>query len=210
MLTGTSRIWRGKERMAENIAVSPRLTTIAADDDSLLAAIAAGNAAAFAELMQRHGDRAFSLALRVTGRRDSAEDVVQDAFIQVWTRAADWQTGRAKFSTWLYRVIVNRCLDLKRRPVSANIEAVAEPIDPAADALTLLERSEQQVALAAAIADLPERQRSAIALTYTTGLKNAAAAEVMEMSVKAFEALLVRAKRNLRSRLSGDDIGAAE
>jgi RNA polymerase sigma-70 factor (ECF subfamily) len=196
--------------MAENIAVSPRLTTIAADDDSLLAAIAAGNAAAFAELMQRHGDRAFSLALRVTGRRDSAEDVVQDAFIQVWTRAADWQTGRAKFSTWLYRVIVNRCLDLKRRPVSANIEAVAEPIDPAADALTLLERSEQQVALAAAIADLPERQRSAIALTYTTGLKNAAAAEVMEMSVKAFEALLVRAKRNLRSRLSGDDIGAAE
>jgi RNA polymerase sigma-70 factor (ECF subfamily) len=193
--------------MAENIAVSPRLTTIAADDDSQLAAIAAGNAAAFAELMQRHGDRAFSLALRVTGRRDAAEDVVQDAFIQVWTRAGDWQTGRAKFSTWLYRVIVNRCLDLKRRPVSANIDSVAEPIDPTADALTLIERSEQQQALAQAIAALPERQRSAIALTYTTGLKNAAAAEVMEMSVKAFEALLVRAKRSLRSQLTGESLG---
>ncbi|HEX9446979.1 MAG TPA: sigma-70 family RNA polymerase sigma factor [Dongiaceae bacterium] len=196
--------------MAENIAVSPRLTTIAADDDSLLAAIAAGNAAAFSELMQRHGDRAFSLAFRITGRRGDAEDVVQDAFIQVWTRAGDWQTGRAKFSTWLYRVIVNRCLDLKRKPVSANIEAIAEPIDPAADALTLIERSQQQEALVKAIAALPERQRTAIALTYTTGLKNAAAAEVMEMSVKAFEALLVRAKRSLRAQLTGEDIGSLD
>jgi RNA polymerase sigma-70 factor (ECF subfamily) len=191
--------------MADNIAVSPRLTTIAADDDSLLAAIAAGNAAAFSELMQRHGDRAFSLAFRITGRRGDAEDVVQDAFIQVWTRARDWQTGRAKFSTWLYRVIVNRCLDLKRKPVTANIEAIAEPIDPSADALELLERAQQQKALAEAIAALPERQRAAIALTYTTGLKNAAAATVMDMSVKAFEALLVRAKRNLRAQLSGEE-----
>jgi RNA polymerase sigma-70 factor (ECF subfamily) len=191
--------------MADNIAVSPRLTPITADDDSLLAAIAAGDATAFSALMQRHSDRAFSLAFRITGRRGDAEDVVQDAFIQVWTRARDWQAGRAKFSTWLYRVIVNRCLDLKRKPVSANIEAIEEPMDPSADALTLIERTQQQEALAKAVAALPERQRAAIALTYTTGLKNAAAAAVMEMSVKAFEALLVRAKRSLRTQLTGEE-----
>jgi RNA polymerase sigma-70 factor (ECF subfamily) len=195
--------------MADDIAVSPRLTTITADDDSLLAAIAAGDATAFSTLMQRHGDRAFSLAFRVTGRRGDAEDVVQDAFIQVWTRAKDWQPGRAKFSTWLYRVIVNRCLDLKRKPVSADIDAIEEPMDPGADALTMIERSQQQAALAKAVADLPERQRAAIALTYTTGLKNAAAAAVMEMSVKAFEALLVRAKRSLRLQL-GEEEGATD
>ena len=208
MTAYASRIWHGKVGMAENIAVSPRLATITADDDSLLAAIAAGDAAAFSELMKRHGDRAFSLAFRITGRRGDAEDVVQDAFIQVWTRARDWQSGRAKFSTWLYRVIVNRCLDLKRKPVSANIDAVEEPIDPTADALTVMERVEQQEALAKAVAGLPERQRAAIALTYTTGLKNAAAAAVMEMSVKAFEALLVRAKRSLRAQLAGEEVAA--
>ena len=107
------------------------------------------------------------------------------AFIQVWTRARDWQPGRAKFSTWLYRVIVNRCLDLKRKPVAADIDAVEEPVDPTADALTMIERSEQQQALAKAVADLPERQRAAIALTYTTGLKNAAAAAVIRPIIAA-------------------------
>ena len=105
-------------------------------------------------------------------------------------------------------MIVNRCLDLKRKPVSANIDAVEEPIDPTADALTVMERVEQQEALAKAVAGLPERQRAAIALTYTTGLKNAAAAAVMEMSVKAFEALLVRAKRSLRAQLAGEEVAA--
>lgn len=203
MTACANMIWRGRERMAEEAAVSTRLTTIGADDDSLLAAIAAGDATAFSELMKRHGERAFSLAFRITGRRGDAEDVVQDAFVQVWTRARDWQSGRAKFSTWLYRVVVNRCLDLKRKPVSANIEAVEEPMDPGANALEMIEKSQQQRALEQAIAALPERQRAAIALTYTTGLKNAAAAAAMDMSVKAFEALLVRAKRSLRAQLSG-------
>lgn len=203
MATCVSPFWRGKEQMADPVAVSPRLTPITADDDSLLAAIAAGDTAAFSELMKRHSDRAFSLAFRITGRRGDAEDVVQDAFIQVWTRARAWQSGRAKFSTWLYRVIVNRCVDLKRKPASANLDTVEEPIDPAADVLTTIERAEQQEALTKAIASLPERQRAAIALTYTTGLKNAAAAAVMELSIKAFEALLVRAKHNLRAQLSG-------
>lgn len=203
MILCANNMWRGRERMAEEAAVSARLTPITADDDRLLAAIAAGDSAAFGELMRRHGDRAFSLAFRITGRRGDAEDVVQDAFIQVWTRARDWQAGRAKFSTWLYRVIVNRCLDLKRKPVSANIEAIEEPMDPGADALEMIEKSQQQMALAKAVAELPERQRAAIALTYTTGLKNAAAAAAMDMSVKAFEALLVRAKRSLRAQLAG-------
>ncbi len=195
--------------MTDEGAVSHRLTSIVPDDDTLLAAIAGGDAAAFRQLMSRHTDRAFSLAFRITGRRGDAEDVVQDAFLQVWTRARDWQAGRAKFSTWLYRVVVNRCLDLKRRPTTADIEAIEEPADPGIDVVSRIEASQQQVALMAAVAALPERQRAAIALTYTTGLKNAAAAEAMNMSVKAFEGLLVRAKRTLRERLAAGDSDVA-
>jgi RNA polymerase sigma-70 factor (ECF subfamily) len=194
--------------MVDELAAGAASETAGADDDALLAAIAGGDQSAFAELMSRHAGRAYSLAFRMIGRRGDAEDVVQDAFLQVWTRAAQWQAGRAKFSTWLYRVVVNRCLDLKRRPTTTDIAAIEEPADPTADALQDLENAQRNAALAAAIAKLPERQRAAIALTYTTGLKNAAAAAVMDMSVKAFEGLLVRAKRSLRDQLVTEDGGA--
>jgi RNA polymerase sigma-70 factor (ECF subfamily) len=191
--------------MADEVAAGARLTSTVLDDDALLAAIAGGDQSAFAQLMSRHASRAYSLAFRILGRRGDAEDVVQDAFLQVWTRASQWQAGRAKFSTWLYRVVVNRCLDLKRRPTTTDITAIEEPADPKGDALQDMEAAQRNAALAAAVANLPERQRAAIALTYTTGLKNAAAAAVMEMSVKAFEGLLVRAKRTLRDQLAATD-----
>ena len=82
-------------------------------------------------------------------------------------------------------------------------DVVDEIGDDRPDALAGIEAVERQRRLAAAITALPERQRAAVALTYTTGLANAAAAEVMEISVKAFESLLVRAKKELRQELSG-------
>lgn len=172
-------------------------------DDALLRRVAAGDRTAFGLLMRRHVDRAHALAYRIAGNRSDAEDVVQDTFLKVWTKAALWRPGTAQFSTWLYRVVFNRCLDLKRRPRSDSLDVVEEIGDDRPDALDGIEAVERQRRLAAAIAALPERQRAAVALTYTTGLANAAAAEVMEISVKAFESLLVRAKKELRRELSG-------
>ena len=181
-----------RELMAEN------------SDDGLLALVAEGDRRAFAQLMDRHIDRAHGLAKRVLGNRSDAEDVVQDAFMKVWQKAGQWEPGRAQFSTWLYRVVVNRCLDLKRKPVNAALDNVAEQSDDRPDAYEDIEARERQATIAKAVADLPERQRTAIALSYTAGMSNAQAAETMEISVKAFESLLVRAKRELRGRLSGD------
>jgi RNA polymerase sigma-70 factor (ECF subfamily) len=190
--------------MNGDATVSNRLISVVSDDDALLAAIAGGDSAAFAQLMSRHAERAYSLAFRITGRRGDAQDVVQDAFLQVWTRARDWQPGRAKFSTWLYRVIVNRCLDLKRKPKATGLDQIEEQSDDRPDALSDMAARERQARIAAAVAELPERQRAAIALSYTAGLSNSAAAESLQISVKAFESLLVRAKRELRERLAGD------
>jgi len=182
----------------------PRTISAEESDDGLLAYIANGDRRAFALLMDRHLDRAASLARRVLNNRSDAEDVVQDAFLKVWQKAAQWQPGRAQFSTWLYRVVVNRCLDLKRKPVNAALDNVAEQSDDRPDAYEDIVARQRQAKIAGAVADLPERQRTAIALSYTAGLSNAEAAASMDISVKAFESLLVRAKRELRGRLAGD------
>lgn len=172
-------------------------------DAELLRATAAGDRAAFDRLSRRHLDRAYGVALRMTGSKADAEDVTQDVFLRLWLRPELWQPGQAQFSTWLYRVVVNRCLDLKRRPKGTDLEAVDEPQDPNANAEDELVEAERGRALEAAVARLPERQRAAIVLTYTAGLRNAEAASAMDISVKAFEALLVRAKRELRDDLAG-------
>ncbi|HXV28996.1 MAG TPA: RNA polymerase sigma factor [Sinorhizobium sp.] len=173
------------------------------DDAQLLRAVADGDRAAFNRLSRRHLDRAFGVALRMTGNRADAEDVVQEVFLRLWQRPEAWRPGQAQFSTWLYRVVVNRCLDLKRRPKGAALDAIEEPQDPKPSAESGLVDAARDKALKDAMAKLPERQRAALTLTYTAGLKNAEAASALEISVKALEALLVRAKRELRDALAG-------
>ena len=194
------------QEMALTIAVGTRSVQAAElvdGDAELLQAIAGGDRSAFDRLSRRHLDRAYGVALRMTGSRADAQDVVQDVFLRLWQRPDAWRPGQAQFSTWLYRVVVNRCLDLKRRPKGTDLDSVEEPQDPDANAEDSLLDAERSRALDSAVSQLPERQREAIVLTYTAGLRNAEAASAMEISVKAFEALLVRAKRELRDYLTG-------
>ena len=194
------------QEMALTIAVGTRSVQAAElvdGDAELLRAVAGGDRAAFDRLSRRHLDRAYGVALRMTGSRADAQDVVQDVFLRLWQRPDAWRPGQAQFSTWLYRVVVNRCLDLKRRPKGTDLDSVEEPQAPDANAEDSLLDAERSRALDNAVNQLPERQRAAIVLTYTAGLRNAEAASAMDISVKAFEALLVRAKRELRDFLAG-------
>ena len=194
------------QEMALTVAVGTRSVQAAElvdGDAELLQAIAGGDRSAFDRLSRRHLDRAYGVALRMTGSRADAQDVVQDVFLRLWQRPDAWRPGQAQFSTWLYRVVVNRCLDLKRRPKGTDLDSVEEPQDPDANAEDSLLDAERSRALDSAVNQLPERQKAAIVLTYTAGLRNAEAASAMDISVKAFEALLVRAKRELRDFLAG-------
>ena len=194
------------QEMSFTIAVGTRSVQAAElvdGDAELLRAVAGGDRAAFDRLSRRHLDRAYGVALRMTGSRADAQDVVQDVFLRLWQRPDAWRPGQAQFSTWLYRVVVNRCLDLKRRPKGTDLDSVEEPQAPDANAEDSLLDAERSRALDDAVNHLPERQRAAIVLTYTAGLRNAEAASAMDISVKAFEALLVRAKRELRDFLAG-------
>ena len=152
-------------------------------------------------LSERHVDRAFRVALLLLGSRAEAEDVVQEAFLRTWARAGEWRAGAARFSTWLHRVLVNLCLDRKRRPAHAPLDRELPVADtrPNAEAEVLAAERERDVA--AAIAALPERQRAAVSLIYAGGFSNADAAESLGISVGALEQLLVRARRALRREL---------
>jgi RNA polymerase sigma-70 factor (ECF subfamily) len=178
------------------------------DDDDLMARIAAGDHAAFTALVGRHLDRVLAVAQRVLGERAEAEDVAQEALLRVWRLADRWRPGEARISTWLYRVAVNLCLDRKRRPQPAPLEAAGDPADPAPDAFARLYRDEAAALVAAEIAKLPERQRAALALSYYEDLSNTEAAEILQVSVGALESLLVRARRTLAERL-GPALGPA-
>nr|WP_298686445.1 RNA polymerase sigma factor [uncultured Dongia sp.] len=175
------------------------------EDDRLMSGIAAGDRSAFAQLRERHLNRVFSLAFRVTGSRADAEDAAQEAFTRAWRKAASWQPGEAKFSTWLYRVTMNLCIDARRKPRADQLDPDLPVIDPTPGAEAQLLAQEQEGRVRAAMAALPERQREAMSLCYTLGLSNAEAAATMEISVKAYESLLVRAKRDIRARLEGTE-----
>lgn len=175
-------------------------------DEELMARVAGGDEPAFRLLSRRHLRRALALARRVSGNDADAEEIVQEALLRVWINAPRWRPTAA-FRTWFYRVVVNLCLNRRRRKPFAALEEAGDPVDPAPDAAAALERRQTDGLVAAAVAALPERQRAAIVLTYHDGLSNAETADVLETSVSSVETLLVRAKRALRAALGGKRSG---
>lgn len=170
-------------------------------DDALMRRAGQGDAAAFTLLVSAHARRTAGLAARFMGGRAEAEEIVQEAFTRLWLKAPDWQPDGAQVSTWLHRVVVNLCIDRKRRPRAETLDSAVEIEDPAphGDALVLAAQRRQRVR--AAVDLLPERQRSALMLCHFEEMSNVEAAEILEIGVGALESLLVRARRALRDSL---------
>jgi RNA polymerase sigma-70 factor (ECF subfamily) len=171
-------------------------------DEALMAKVARGDEVAFRQLSRRHVPAMVGLARRVLGNAADAEDIVQEAMLRVWTHAPRWQP-LAAFRTWLTRIVVNLCLDRKRRKPWVDLDAAGEIADPTPSVPEVAEQNERERALAAAIGELPDRQRTAIVLTYSEGMTNAQVAEVLDTSVSAVETLLIRGKKSLRAKLGG-------
>lgn len=173
-------------------------------DESLLARSAKGDRQASALLINRHSPRVLSLAQRMLGTREDAEDVSQEVFIKVFEQAGNWVQGEAKFTTWLHRVTLNKCYDRLRKKRETGM---AEPPDmedetlgPAGQMLA----QQRANRLKEVIAELPERQRAALMLSHYEELSNTETAEILEISVEAVESLLSRARRALRNALAAE------
>ena len=150
-------------------------------DDDLIAAIGRRDPTALVALYDRHGRLAFALAYRVLGDAGAAEEVVQDAFLLVWRRAASFDAARGSARAWVLTIVRNRAIDARRRRVGRRHEVLG--LEVAEEALAVpgvwgevvlgLERDEVRAAVEA----LPEEQRRAIELAYFEGLTHREIAE---------------------------------
>ena len=182
------------------------------DDRALLSRHVAGDREAFAELVRRHQDRLWRVALRTLGSQDDAADAVQDAFLSAYRAAAGFR-GESAVTTWLHRIVVNACLDQARRrqarPTSP-LEGSAAADRPAPD---LLGSRETAAEILAALRRLPVEQAAAIVLVDVEGYPVADVAEILEVPVGTVKSRCARGRARLAETLlhlgPGGEIPAA-
>lgn len=142
-------------------------------DIKLLHAIARRDEAALASLYDRYRLILFGLLVRILGSREEAEDVLQEVFIQVWRRAADFDERRGRPFTWLVTLARSRAIDRLRQLSARERLAVASAQDAPAEASDAVQdayRAEQKEIVAAALGQIPEEQRQTLMLAYFEGL----------------------------------------
>ena len=176
-------------------------------DDALMRRVAVRDAAAFRLLVERHSVRPYRLAWRMLGDSTEAEDVAQEALLRLWQNAENWRGDGPGVGAWLTRVSSNLCLDRLRKRKRMYDGEAPDRVDEAPLADVVIAGEQERARVIRALDLLPERQRAAVVLTYYEELANAEAAQILDMNIKAFESLLLRARRALREILveTGDD-----
>jgi RNA polymerase sigma-70 factor, ECF subfamily len=169
-------------------------------DGSLMQSVAAGDLAAFEQLVVRHQQAAWRTAYSLLGDRQAAEDVAQEAFLRIF-QSADRYRPVAAFRTYLYRIVVRLCLDVlaKKRPIPS--EACGQVVAPSAPADGQLVGDERAEEIWLAVSSLPSKQRLAVVLRYYQGLSYREVAAVMRTTVKGIERLLARGRTALQRQL---------
>lgn len=160
---------------------TPGLVLSDATDEELLAAHVAGDEHAFAELVRRHKDRLWAVALRTCRDPDDAADAVQDALISAYRRANTFR-GSAKVTTWLHRIVVNACLDrLRAKKVRKTVALPEETADAGLpDTRDPIAEHTTRLTVMGALAQLPLDQRLAVTLVDLEGWSVDEAAQILE------------------------------
>ena len=180
------------------------------NDEELVARATAGDLDSFNQLVTRWERPIYALAYRTLGREEDAHDVVQEAFLRAYRGLRGFK-GQAKFSSWLYRITLNLCRDWIRRERRAPLVQVPEgtdPIDLADQRLAptesveeLVARREMSAAVAKAMAELPEEQRTAIMLKEYHGLTFQEIAQQLDCPLSTVKTRLYQGLSVLRRRL---------
>jgi RNA polymerase sigma-70 factor (ECF subfamily) len=167
--------------------------------------VAAGDPAAFRQVVELTSDRLYRLAARLLGSTAEAEDALQDSYLKAYQALCEGRfDGGASVATWLYRIVTNGCLDaLRRRRVRP-----APTADPPSGAYDGSVAADARLALAELdrwLGDLPAEQRAVLVLRFVEELTSAEVAAIMDCSEGAVEQRLVRARAALRERGRPDD-----
>ena len=182
-------------------------------DTNLMLRIKNGDQQAFQELVERHKLSVLDLCLRFTNNKEDAEDLAQDVFIRIFQAAPGYEV-KAAFTTWLYRITVNHCLNYQRRKKILHFFSLDHgknshhqsqgyiPDFAAKERPDVeLEKREVQQIVQKAIQSLPENQKAALILYRYHDLSYKEIAEVLDTTVSAVESRLHRAKENLKKKL---------
>jgi RNA polymerase sigma-70 factor (ECF subfamily) len=169
-------------------------------DNELLARHVAGDQDAFSELLSRHQDRLWAVALRTLGNPEDAADALQDAMISAYRGAAGFRGGSA-VTTWMHRIVVNACLDLARRKAARpteplRLDPTSEPTgrDPVAERATSL-------AVLAALRTLPPEQAAAVVLVDIEGYPVTQVASMLDVPTGTVKSRCARARARLAEQL---------
>lgn len=195
------------------------------DERELVRRCKEGSEAAYAELVRQHRQRLVNLAYRLTGSRETAEDVVQETFIAAF-RAMDRFEPKPAVAPWLNTIAVRLAGRASSRRAATGVASLDRLLDPAGrtdgagalefpaltgafgasdgagDPAAAAEAAELRRELAAGMADLPFKHRAAVVLRFVVGLDYAEAAHTMDVPLNTYKSLLLRGTRQLRERLS--------
>jgi len=175
------------------------------DPAALMADIAAGDRQAFDALVAHLHAPMLRLALRISADRGDAEDALQSAFTKLWTHADHYDAARGSVAGWFHRILVNLCLDRRRRiRIVSPLEDAAQVAAPGPDPFEAADANARAQRVDAAMAKLSARQRAAIALFHGEGASMAEIAAHLETSPKAVEGLLARARKELSELLANE------
>jgi RNA polymerase sigma-70 factor (ECF subfamily) len=184
------------------------------DDDEIVRAVCAGDTEAFAELVDRYQAMAIKVAFSLLGNEQDAYDAAQEAFISAYQALPRFRGG-AKFSTWLYRIVANKCKDVYRKRArtadswlristtgsSAREDHMMDIHDPQSGPALKLYNREVAEALNEAISQLPLKQRMAFVLHHLHGMALNEVADVMQCRVGTVKSHMFRATAALKSRM---------
>ncbi|REE24342.1 RNA polymerase sigma factor [Winogradskyella pacifica] len=171
------------------------------DDQQLIEAISQGDTKAYAQLVDHYKDMVFSLALSMLKHREEAEEVAQDTFIKVF-RSLNRFKGDSKFSTWIYRVTYNTCLDRikknKKHYNDVEIDTFTfNKISTIDNALDLMIKEEKSVLIKKCIDKLPEETSTLLMLFYFEDLSLDEIAMIVNIETNTVKVKLFRARKKL-------------
>jgi RNA polymerase sigma-70 factor (ECF subfamily) len=209
--------WSAADRAAWKVSVTPERTDNSharvpsiqdwdkLDDAALVDASLTGDREAFDVLVRRHQRHVYQLCYRFAGNHEDASDLAQDAFIRAYRGLRSFK-GTSAFSTWLYRIAVNVCLNHVGSRATRHVvgvEALESPDTRIERPDVALVRGERDAEVRAAIAGLPRKQRAAVILRVYHELPHEAIAEILGSSVGAVKANFFYGLANLRKALRG-------
>ena len=176
------------------------------DEEKLIKRAVKGDAAAFNELLGQHEKRMYAVCLRMCGNHEDAQDCLQEAMLRVY-RAISGFKGQSSFSTWLYRVTMNACLDeLRKRKnkLSTSLDGMLDAGWSPADERDTPEKhvlsAEKRTVIQQTIAELPEDMRSAIVLRDIQGFSYDEIAQMLEINVGTIKSRISRGREKLREK----------